>query len=167
VLDDAEGNEFSRRQFVLRVTNMDGGTHVDAALPADYRALTRENSIGWMQAPGDSPNTATVGFGIRFEGNRLARDRVDGPPFENSLALAHVRQIAWELRDTLRRHLVLEAETPYVRTPICPLSIHVDARADRDGFCPCGSGRRIEWCFGRRLPRRSFSIRELAARNAL
>jgi hypothetical protein len=165
VLTDADGNEFTRRDFVLGVANKDGGAHVDSALPAAYRALTRDNSIGMTQDISDDPNMVGIGFGITVAGGGLARGRADGPPFENSLALAQVRQIAWELRDTVRRHVVLEADRPYVRASICPLSIHVQVRANPDGRCPCGSGRRMELCFGRRLPRRSFSIHDLA-RNA-
>jgi hypothetical protein len=162
VLTDAERNDFTRRDLVLRVANKDGGAHVDSALPPPYRALTRNNSIGMTQSTSDEPNTAGIGFGIAVTSDGLARGRADGRPLENSLALAHVRQIAWELQDTVRRHVVLEAERPYVRAPICPLSIHLEVRADRDGRCPCGSGRRIERCFGLRLPRRSFSIHDLA-----
>jgi hypothetical protein len=162
VLTDADGREFSRRDLVLGVANKDGGAHVDAALPPAYRALTRDNSIGMTQSASEGPNSAALGFGITVAPDGLARGRVDGPPLENSLALAHVRQITWEFRDTIRRHLVVEAERPYVRASICPLSIHTEVRADRDGRCPCGSGRAFERCFGRRLPRRSFSIYDLA-----
>jgi hypothetical protein len=162
VLTDADGTEFSRKDLVLQVANKDGGAHVDGTLPTDYAALTRDNSIGLTQDPAAGPNKAVLGFGLTASVEGLARARADGHPLENSLTLAHVRQIAWELSDTIRRHLVLDAPTPYVRAPICALSIHDEVRADRDGRCPCGSGRRFERCFGLRLPRRSFSIRDLA-----
>jgi hypothetical protein len=163
VLTDADGNAFCRRNIVLWVANKDGGAHVDDALPAAYAALTRDNSIGMTQCDAPEPNSAALGFGLTVAAGGLVRARTDGDPLENSLALAHVRQIAWELSDTVRRHLVLDVGAPYVRAPMCSLSIHEHVRADREGGCPCGSGRRFERCFGRRLPRRSFSIYELAA----
>jgi hypothetical protein len=117
------------------------------------------------QIASDEPNTAGFGFGITVSASGLGRGRVDGKPLENSVALANVRQIAWELRDTVRRHLVLDGDEHYVRAPICPLSIHGQPQAEPDGRCPCGSGRRIERCFGLRLSRRSFSIYDLADAN--
>jgi len=74
------------------------------------------------QSPGDDPFSAQLGFGIGFQDNKLVRTRVPGRPLENSVALANVRQIAWELRDTIQRHLVIECEVPYVRAPLCPPS---------------------------------------------
>jgi hypothetical protein len=162
VLVDADGNEFSRGALVRWVANKDGGAHVDATLPAAYAALTRDNSIGLTQGLPAASHSAALGFGLTASEDGLTRARTDGDPLENSLALAHVRQIAWELRDTIRRHLVLDAATPYVKAPICSLSIHGEVQAIRGGGCPCGSGKTIERCFGLRLPRRSFSIHELA-----
>lgn len=163
VLEDADGTDYSRGSLVLWVANKDGGAHVDAELPPGYLALTRENAIGLTSEPGDQPNSTVLGFGIQTSAGGLSRARVQGTPLENSLVLAHIRQIAWELRDTLSRHLVLDVATPFVRSPICPFSIHSSARPLPTGRCPCGSGRLFERCFGARRPRRSFSIRDLAA----
>jgi hypothetical protein len=163
VLEDAEGNEYSRGSFVLWVANKDGGAHVDAELPPGYLALTQENAIGLTAARGTEQNSTVLGFGIESSAGGLSRARIEGSPLENSLVLTHIRQIAWELRDTVQRHLVLEAETPFVRSPICSLSIHESVRPLPNGRCPCGSERRFERCFGARRPRRSFSIRDLTA----
>lgn len=163
VLEDADGNEYSRGSLVLWVANKDGGAHVDADLPRGYLALTRENAIGFTAEPGAEPNSTVLGFGVHTTAGGLSRARVQGAPLANSLVLAHIRQIAWELCDTLSRHLVLDVEAPFVRSPICPLSIHSSARPLATGCCPCGSGRPFERCFGVRRPRRSFSIHELAA----
>jgi hypothetical protein len=163
VLTDADGAAFSREDLVLLVANKDGGAHVDRTLPPEYAALTRNNSIGVTHGAVTEPNSAVLGFGLTVSAKGLARARADaGGPLENSLALAHVRQITWELTNTIRRHLVLDAPTLYVRASICSLSIHDDVWADRDGRCPCGSGRPFDRCFGARRPRRAFSIRELA-----
>jgi hypothetical protein len=166
VLADADGSEYSRGSLVLWVANKDGGAHVDSDLPRGYLALTRDNAIGLTAERGADPNSTVLGFGIESSARGLSRARTEGTPLENSLVLAHVRQIAWELRDTVRRHLVLDAETPFVRSPICSLSIHGTVRPLSDGQCPCGSRRLFERCFGSRRPRRSFSIHELAAQSA-
>jgi hypothetical protein len=163
VLTDADGNEYSRGSLILSVANKDGGAHVDAELPRGYLALTRENAIGFTAERGGEPNSTVLEFGIEASAAGLSRTRTEGTPLENSLVLAHIRQIAWELRDTLRRHLVFDVETPFVRSPICSLSIHHTMRPLANGRCPCGSGRLFERCFGARRPRRSFSIRDLAA----
>jgi hypothetical protein len=166
VLSDADGTSYNRRSLVLWVTNKEGGAHVDESLPSAYAALTRENSIGITQVPVPYVNGSGLGFSIAPTTTGITRQRLDGPPLENSCVLANIRQIAWELRDTLRRHLVVAAPGVFVRAPICPLSIHDSPRPDRRGACACGSGRRFELCFGLRLPRRTFSLAELGAHDA-
>ncbi len=139
VLTDADGTTYGRRSLVRSVANKEGGAHVDEALPPAYAALTRENSIGITQVAVSQPNRAGLGSGIASTATGIPRESVSGQPLENSLVLANVRQIAWELRDTIRRHLVIAAPVVYVRSPVCPLSINENARADRRGHCPCGS----------------------------
>ena len=131
------------------VTNKEGGAHVDEDLPSSYVALTRENSIGITQVPVPHVNGAGLGFSIAPTATGITRQRLDGPPLENSCVLANIRQIAWELPDTIRRHLVLAAPGVFIRAPICPLSIHESPRPDRHAACPCGSGRPFERCSGR------------------
>jgi hypothetical protein len=46
VPQDAEGNPFSRKNFVRALANPDGGAHVDPELNAAYAALTKNNSLG-------------------------------------------------------------------------------------------------------------------------
>jgi hypothetical protein len=82
ILTDTEGNDFSRKSFVLALANEDGGAHVDPNLRAGYAALVKANSLGRMGAgPGQE---------LR--------------PLLN-IALASVRQIAHELLRTLEREL--------------------------------------------------------------
>ena len=82
VLTDADGTEFSRKDLVLQVANKDGGAHVDATLPTDYAALTRDNSIGVTQGPVTEPNSAVLGFGLTVSADGLARARAEGDPRE-------------------------------------------------------------------------------------
>jgi hypothetical protein len=49
ILRDTQGNDFSRKDIVLYVTNQDGGAHVDPKIDALYRELTRNNSLGYRK----------------------------------------------------------------------------------------------------------------------
>jgi hypothetical protein len=82
VVSDQEGNDFARSDFVLSVANQDGGAHIDSKLNEKYGAITRRNSLG------QEGSTAT------------GEMRPLGP----SIALATVRQIAFELDASLRLH---------------------------------------------------------------
>lgn len=82
VTKDADGNLFSRGTYVLTTANKEGGAHVDPTLDASYAALSRGNKLGWF-----------------YE----ASDRSE--PFQGNLALASVRQIAFEVERTLRKQL--------------------------------------------------------------
>lgn len=84
VVIDSQQNRFSRKDLVLVMANQDGGAHFDPYLDAAYRKLTRENSIGW----------AVTGPG----GSRPLR----------GIEYASVRQIAWELLDTLSERAPLD-----------------------------------------------------------
>lgn len=79
VIKDGEGRVFSRQDLVLKVANKDGGAHVDPRLPRNYADLTRGNSLNWFVQEG---------------GKR------SGPPKGNP-ALASIRQIAYEVEQTL------------------------------------------------------------------
>lgn len=163
VLVDAESRSFTRQDLVLWVANKDGGAHVDGALPDAYQALSRENSIGVTAGPGNEEGSMALAFGLATSDGELTRSQADGEPLANSLVLCQVRQVAWEVRDTLTRHLVLDSPMPFVRAPICPLSIHQTHAPDPGGNCPCGSGRPYERCFGLRRPRRTFTVDDLIA----
>lgn len=117
-------DEFTRKQIILNAANQGGGAHVDPRLDAMYAALTRTNFPGWTYADAD-------GTGRDFDGN---------------VALACVRQIAYELRRTLKEQLV------YLLDPAAaseaPLSAVLLAGVGRNDPCPCGSGRKFKKCHG-------------------
>jgi hypothetical protein len=46
VTKDAEGELFSRRNYVLTLANKEGGAHVDPQLDGEWAALTSSNSLG-------------------------------------------------------------------------------------------------------------------------
>lgn len=80
VLTDTEGHAFTRADFVRGVADQDGGAHIDATLAPAYGALTRTGSLGIQ----------LVDSGAMHH-------------FGQGLARANVRQIGWELDETLRR----------------------------------------------------------------
>ena len=144
VLWDDHGNTFCRRDFVLSVCNTDGGAHHDHALDVAYAELTRKKALGFR--PG-GPDDALVPH----------------------VALPSVRQIAYELEQTLSEHLVEDPATPLgirVREPICPLSIRTSIAAGRNDPCPCGTGLKMRHCFGLRRPRRRITLEQLLAESA-
>jgi hypothetical protein len=131
VLTDQRGNEFSRGDLVLSLANKDGGAHIDAALDAKYQALARENSLGFMQA--------------------------QDQPLANSIVHASVRQIAEELVGTLEKGLSWSHDGAVVQAPTCGLRLKAPVTVGRNEPCPCGSGRKMKQCFGRRRPLRVMS----------
>ena len=81
VTKDKDGNLWSRKSFVLTLANKEGGAHVDPSLSDSYEALVNRNGLGWQAR---TPN------GVQ--------------PLLGSPAAAAVRQIAYEVLDTLERY---------------------------------------------------------------
>ena len=79
VIDDRRGNCISRRDIVLALANKEGGAHIDSDLPNEYRAISRENSIGISGGPSDNSK-----------------------PIQDTV-VACMRQIAEEVRQSLVR----------------------------------------------------------------
>lgn len=73
VIVDSHKNKFSRRMLILSIANTDGGAHVDPKLDAEYKALSRENSMG-LSVGTNGSDTPILG-----------------------VELASVRQIAYEI----------------------------------------------------------------------
>lgn len=117
-------DQFIRKQIVLNVANQDGGAHVDPQLDPLYAQLTRTNFAGWKY-------TNAEGTERDFDGN---------------VALACVRQIAYEIRRTLTeqlQHLLDPAAA--AGQPLSPVLL---AGVGRNDPCPCRSGRKLKKCHG-------------------
>jgi hypothetical protein len=153
VLNDQEGNTFSRYDFVHAVANKDGGAHVDAKLGAAYQALTRGNSLRLIQEKGVSEDGwETVIGGV-----------VGGPPDENaepilnSIALASIRQIAFEFLESARSISWANGQASVV-DPICQLPLvgedfaQLTSGVGRNDPCPCGGGRKFKRCLLQKKP---------------
>lgn len=82
VTKDSTKATFSRADFVLALANQEGGAHVDPRSKSRIDRLTRANSIGWVVGTGDG----------------------EGRPFENDPLLPSVRQIGYEIEQTIHAH---------------------------------------------------------------
>jgi len=87
VTKDKGRNLWSRKSFVLALANREGGAHVDPSLNDKYEALVRRNGLAWLTNNSDGS--------LR--------------PLEGSPAAASVRQITYEVLDTLQRYSSLLA----------------------------------------------------------
>lgn len=82
VTKDSHGELFSRKDYVLTMSNREGGAHVDHSLDVRYANLTRNNSLGWiLETHGEAAK-----------------------PVEHNPALPSVRQIAYAVEQTLSQH---------------------------------------------------------------
>lgn len=52
VVRDADGELFSRRDFVLALANKEGGAHVDPEIYEAYNKIAKLNSMGWTYSEG-------------------------------------------------------------------------------------------------------------------
>jgi hypothetical protein len=86
VISDSQGTSWSRRRMVLAVANKEGGAHIDPSQPVDVRVIEEENSMG---------------FGYR---DPIAGDR----PMSNGPLLPSIRQSAYELEQSITKHLTSE-----------------------------------------------------------
>lgn len=80
IYDDKKAT-WSRKKFVLTLANIEGGAHVDPKLNAAYERLVTANGLGWTAQTPAGPQ-----------------------PFAGSPVAASVRQITYELIETLLRH---------------------------------------------------------------
>lgn len=79
---DTQKNEFARKDMILATANKLGGAHVDPVVPADIAYFQLPESFGWQYVGPDG-----------------AKD------FENSPLPPSIRQIAYELLDTIKNEV--------------------------------------------------------------
>jgi hypothetical protein len=83
VTRDGEGTLWSRRRMVLSIANIEGGAHIDPTQPLDIRAIEEENSMGWTY------------------NDSLVSDQ----PASNGPLLPSIRQVAYEVEESIMNHL--------------------------------------------------------------
>lgn len=131
VFVDEEKRAFTRKDIILYLANMDGGSHVDPCVDEDYAKLSREGSLGW-----------------KSEVNGEERI-LDGPE------LPAARQIAHELLKSIRNI----SPPNYNERKIPPMlanalrqqaakPIKSGKKVGRNEPCPCGSGKKFKKCHG-------------------
>lgn len=141
ILLDGHKNPFARKEIVLSVANEDGGSHVDPGLNAEYRALTRDNSMMIIGQKG----------GVFHDLNHIAS--------------ALLRQITHEI---LRTFLINYPEKKQIAPAGHPVfTMRLAAKQDnplehppsrvsygrqkpgRNDPCPCRSGKKYKTCHGK------------------
>lgn len=85
VAKDFEGESFSRMDFVLALSDNEGGAHVDPKVKSSYDKLANSNSMGFSYTQGEGPEI----------------------PLSNPV-LPSVRQISYEVLESIssQRHLI-------------------------------------------------------------
>lgn len=105
VTRDASHKEFSRKDFVLALSNKEGGAHVDPAISESYNRIANLNSMGWT-------------FTVTPDGHRQLRGpliALDGSPTDATVATHEpdeetltnpvpfmVRQISYEVLESVK-----------------------------------------------------------------
>ncbi|WP_201408585.1 hypothetical protein [Mycobacterium paraintracellulare] len=84
VVKDASHALFSRKDFVLALSNKEGGAHVDPEISESYNRIAHLNSMGWT-------------FSVTPEGNRVltsAPISLDGSPTDATVATLDPDEVA-------------------------------------------------------------------------
>lgn len=123
-LKDKSGRPITRSSVVLDVANKDGGSHIDPVLPEAFRSLSSGAALSFQNVSEDGSSADIHGF-----------------------VMATLRQIAFELLDTLRRDL-----PNFILGGPLAASAQLTA-AERSGIsrnsrCPCESGKKFKTCHG-------------------
>jgi hypothetical protein len=91
VMRDSQDTLWSRGRMVRAIANQEGGAHVDPDQPVDVRAIEEENSMGWKY-----------------------HDPINGQqPMSQGPLMPSIRQIAYELEQSINRHLASELGVAY------------------------------------------------------
>ncbi len=123
-LKDTSDRPITRRSVVLDVANKDGGAHVAKAIPEAFRLLTSGASLPFQTGEDDGEFSDMPG-----------------------VVMATMRQVAFELLDTLHRDL-----PNFIRggplAASAQLTTPERAGLSRNSRCPCESGRKFKACHG-------------------
>lgn len=123
-LKDTSDRPITRRSVVLDVANKDGGAHVAKAIPEAFRLLTIGASLSVQTVAEDGLSSDIPG-----------------------IVMATMRQIAFELLDTLRRDL----PNFILGGPLAAAAQLTDserAGISRNSLCPCEGGKKFKACHG-------------------
>ena len=91
VLMDEAKRQFSRKRLVLKLSDQDGGAHVDPELAEDYAALSRGNSLGWARSTSPMPDAPSTPLSSPV------------PASVRQIAHEVIRSCQWWLEDALTK----------------------------------------------------------------
>lgn len=142
LLDGCE-NPFRRKDIVLSVADQDGGAHVDPTLKAEYRELTRGNSMmivgkkaGVMH---DLNHVALVS--LRQIAHEILRTfLIDYPRKEQHAPAGH---------PVFSARLMVRQEAAPAHSPPTPKLSYGRRKPRRNESCPCRSGEKYKKCHGK------------------
>lgn len=77
VIIDSNRETWSRKELVLNISNKDGGAHVDPDLPEKLENISKKNAMAWV--------------------------KTEGGPLDNRPDLASIRQIAFEVQQSIEK----------------------------------------------------------------
>ena len=80
IVFDDKSNVFTRKDIVGYIANQDGGAHVDPNLNEKYAALTKHNSLGWIDGMGNSAKNNPVYNAVR----QIAQELIVSQKFYNN-----------------------------------------------------------------------------------
>jgi hypothetical protein len=122
-LTDTEGKAVTRKSVTLAVANKDGGAHVARAIPDAFRLLSSGQSMPFRTGSDDMWSELP------------------------GVVMATMRQIAFELLDTLHRDLpTFISDEPPAQS--AELTAPEKAAVRRNDTCLCGSGKKFKNCHG-------------------
>lgn len=144
VFIDKEKRTISRKELVLKISNQDGGAHVDPQLDEKYAALSRHNALGWVQTdsenekPLEGPERAAVRqIAHEVLKSLIPRYKKNGPDSPNGGIIFGGANIF--LNSTIEDFNRKSRISAYCR---CQKKI------GRNELCPCGSGKKYKKCHG-------------------
>lgn len=141
ILLDGHENPFTRKDIILFVANQDGGAHVGPVLNAEYRALTRENSMmimGKKGAVSHDLNHIALVLLRQITHEILRTFRIDYPRKEQVAPVGH---------PVFSARLVAEQEATPTHPP--PKFSYGRRKPGRNESCPCRSGKKYKKCHGK------------------
>jgi SEC-C motif len=122
-LTDTTERPVTRKSVTLAVANKDGGAHVARAIPEAFRRLSAGQSMPFRTGSDDTWSEMP------------------------GVVMATMRQIAFELLDTLHRDLPnFVASEPLAAT--AEFTAAEKAAVPRNAKCLCGSGKKFKHCHG-------------------
>lgn len=114
----------TRRDLTLKMTNQDGGAHVDPGLDENYARLAQDNALGW----------SAVANGI-------------SQPMRGA-ELASVRQIGHEVLKSfgIKTPEIDNKGVHIAGVSFAPVTATTLPKVGRNDPCPCGSGKKYKNC---------------------